>query len=231
MNKKHAFVLSFFLLVFLFVNGQEVRFSFQLGAAIPVGDFALNQSHPDSNGFASTGVDIRFVGERVLENNFVMGVNLGYSMFTMDNEAIKKVINPSNPENVIVETQSFQNISLQARVGYNINLIKDRLGAVPFVDAGLGVFNSAYYAITDGSGNYAVREGNAAMALLVSPGLDIWIPINDFMNLKVYCSYHFANYNVDETFRFTGSNTVEKNATIHYKYNSISTGLGLTMVF
>ena len=231
MIKKYALVIAVLFFGISAIYGQEVRFSFQLGTAIPVGDFAISETLPDSGGFAQPGFDIRFVGERKFKNNIIIGVNLGYSVFGLDKDGIKKVINPSNPEDVLVETQSFQNINLQARVGYNIDVIEDKLGVVPFLDAGLGVFNSAYYAITDGQGNFFLREGNSGVAFLLSPGVDIWFPINDFMNLKIYGSYQFAEYVVDEKYTHKGVTTIIENSTVNYKYSSISAGLGISLVF
>lgn len=230
MKKTYVFIFCVLFFGWSTVYGQGVRFSFQVGAAIPLGDFAVQNTHPDSGGFAKTGFDIRFVAERKLENNLIFGVNLGYSVFGMDKDGIKKFINPTNPEQVTVETQSFQNINLQVRAGFNMDIVKDKMGVVPYVDAGLGIFNSAYYGITDENGNYFLREGNSGGALLFSPGIDIWFSINEFMNLKIYGSYQFANYKVDEKYTLQTNSTVIKNKTANYEYNSISTGIGLTFV-
>ena len=234
--KTGRIALVFSMVIFSLVTlGQEVRFSFQMGAAIPVWDFALKSATPDSGGYASTGFDVRFVGEREFENNIVAGFNLGYSVYGLDKEGMENALDPCNCKDLNIQTQSFQNLNLQGRIGYSIEIIKDKFGVVPFVDAGLGVFNSAYYVVQYPNGDEFVRSGNTAVNFLLSPGLDIWIPLNNFMNLKLYGSYQFAKYNVDETFTATytdpgSTNEVSKN-TVNYEYNSINTGLGITLVF
>lgn len=205
---------------------QELRFTFQMGAAIPLGEFALNESCPDSGGFASAGINIQLLGERIYKNNFVVGMNMGYSVFGMDQEGIKNAINPSNPSSVFVETQSFQNLNLQARGGYNVQIIEDHLSVTPYIDAGLGVFNSAYYAIQDENGRGLYREGGSAMAFLFTPGIDILVNVNEFVSFKAFGSYQFASYSVDEKFIISDQEISTYYNTVNYKYNSLSVGLG-----
>ena len=176
-----------FLVVFLGfsmgVLGQNIRFSFQLGVAIPQADFANSENHPDNGGFAQTGFDMKLVGERVYENNFVVGVNLGCSVFGVDKDAIKDFFDATNPENILVETQSFQNISLQARFGYDFELLEKRMHVTPYIDAGLGVFNSAYYFVKDANEDTFLRSGNTGLSFLVTPGLDVMYGIYEFKGL------------------------------------------------
>ncbi len=231
MRLNQFFTLFLFLIFSTFLTGQEVRFSFQMGAAIPVGEFSLNSVTPDSGGFASTGFDIRFVYERVFKNNLIVGANLGYSVFGLNKDAMKESLSPNDPEAISLETQSFQNINLQARLGYNLRIIKDKILITPFIDGGLGVFNSAYYAIEDDQGNTYVRNGNTGVSFLISSGLDVVIPVNDFVNFKLYVSYQFANYTVNEEFTENGMVSIIDYNDIQYKYRSIYTGIGFTLSF
>lgn len=211
-------------------NSQTVRFGMQIGAAVPLGDFAKDDSNPQNGGFAKTGFDLKFVGERIFNSHMIVGVNLGYNMFGIDEEALKTFINPSNPEKVYTESQAFQNYNLQARIGYNWSLMNDKLMLIPVLDAGLGIFNSAYYAFQDDGGTTYLRKGNSAMALLVTPGLDILYMVNDNVGLKLYGNYQFANYKVDEQFTTIDSGIDNiTNCTKSYKYNSLCFGLGATI--
>jgi len=231
MIKKYAFIFSILLLGSSVVYGQEVRFSFQAGAAIPVGDIAQNTKNPDKGGFATTGFDIRMVIERMYKNNFVVGVSLGYSVFGVDKDAIRMVIDPNNPENVLVESQPFQNINLQARGGYNLALVEGKLNVTPFVDLGLGIFNSAYYVIQKDGLKY-LRDGNSGVAFLITPGLDLSFAVNDFVAIKVFGNYQFANYKVDEKYTLLGLPNPEVTLeTVSYNYSSVSTGVGVTFMF
>lgn len=208
-------------------QAQNIRFSLQAGAAVPLGDFAQDDVHPENGGFAQTGFDMKFVGERIFENNFVAGMNLGFSMFGIDQDALKSFINPNNPELVWAETQAFQNINLQLRGGYNWKIANDNVHLTPVVDAGFGVFNSAYYAIQDDGGDTYLRSGNTGFAFLLSPGLDITFMVNDFVGIKVYGTYQFANYQVEEEFKILGNSTFPiYNQTQEYKYTSMCFGLG-----
>ncbi|MGB0390930.1 MAG: transporter [Salibacteraceae bacterium] len=227
---KRIFTVVFALVCVLLAQGQTVRFSMQLGASVPLGDFAKNDSDPQNGGFATTGFDLKFIGERVLSSNLVLGVNLGYNMFGVDEDALKKFINPTNPENVRTESQAFQNYNLQGRVGYDWNINEGALHVTPVLDAGLGIFNSAYYLFQDDGGTTYVRKGNSAMALLVTPGLDIMYMVNDFVGIKIYGNYQFANYKVDEQFSTIDSSTdVITYCTKQYKYNSLCVGIGATV--
>ena len=208
-------------------QAQNLRFSLQAGAAVPLGAFAQDDVHPENGGFAQTGFDMRFVGERIFSNNFVAGMNLGFSMFGIDQEALKEFINPDNPELVRAETQAFQNINLQFRGGYNWKVANDNIQIVPFMDAGFGVFNSAYYAIQDDGGDTFLRSGNTGFAFLLSPGLDVAFMVNDFVAIKMYGTYQFANYRVDEEYTVLGNITYPiYNHTQEYKYSSICFGVG-----
>ena len=209
------------------VNAQEVRFSLQFGTAIPLGSFAEDKSCPENGGFAKTGFDMKFVAERVFENHFVTGVNVGFSMFGIDQDALKKYINPTNPELVRTETQAFQNINLQFRGGYDWNVKETNFHVTPFVDAGLGIFNSAYYAISNDGGDTYLRTGSTGLGFLISPGLDLTYMVNDFVGIKLYSNYQFAQYKVDEEFRVvSGTPDVIDQQTKKYNYSSVCLGLG-----
>ena len=229
MQKKIQLVFLFTLLS-IGVMAQGIRFSFQGGVAIPTGEFANNVTHPENGGFATNGFDIKLIGERIYKNKFMVGVNLGFTLYGVDKEAIKQIINPSNPTAVHVEAQSFQNINLQARGGYYFSFMDEKMSLIPFVDVGLGVFNSAYYAISHPNGSILVREGNAAVALLITPGLEYTVAINDIVSIKMYGNYQFSDYSVDEIFRVIDVNTpqpIPVNKTVNYKYASASVGLGV----
>jgi hypothetical protein len=210
--------------------GQGARFSLQMGAAVPVGKFNLNEATPDSGGFAQTGFNIHVVLERFNEKGLVVGASLGYSVFGMDKEAIREYLNPQNPNDINVETQSFQNFTLLGRIGYQILLFKGKLNVVPGLEAGLGVFNSAYYLIDDGAGNEYLRSGNTDINFLWAPGLEFWIPLNSFTNIKLYSLYQFATYTVEESFSVNGVSSL-KNTPVEYDYSSVMIGLGITATF
>lgn len=226
-----------FILLFLIANsgvmGQTLRFSLQMGAAVPVGEFAKSDYHPEDGGFAQTGIDIRFVGENVRENNWLLGVNFGYSIFGLDKEAVKKIIYPADPSKIQVETQSFQHLNLQVRGGYNFDLNDDQIDIVPFVDAGLGVFNSAYYLIQDPYGNQYARTGDTGLGFLISPGVDVLVKVNSFVSVKVYGTYQFANYTVTDEFLSVNPPTPKKLSSrdVEYEYRNVSMGLGAVFVF
>lgn len=217
--------LCFFLTSMGFA--QELRFGFNIGAAIPVGGFALTEATPDSGGFAQPGFDLQLSGDRVAENGLILGINLGYSFYGMDHQAIKESIAPNNPELVNVETQSFQNLTLLARIGYNWDVVEERLAIVPYLNAGLGVFNSAYYGIQDLNGNFAYRAGNASAGFLLSPGLEALIQVNPNVAVKAYGTYQFATYNVDETFTFNGNQSFILKNRIQYDFSSVNAGIGV----
>lgn len=210
--------------------GQGARFSLQMGAAIPVGKFNLSEATPDSGGFAQTGFNIHVVAERFNEKGLVLGTSLGYSVFGMDKTAIRESINAQNPDIVNVETQSFQNFTLLGRIGYQILLFEGKLNVVPGLEAGLGVFNSAYYLIDDGSGNEYLRSGNSDINFIWAPGLEFWIPLNSFTNLKFYSQYQFTTYTVEESFSVNGIISL-KNTPVEYDYSSMMIGLGITATF
>lgn len=224
---KRLIVLVFFIGFISNSYSQSVRFGLQLGAAVPLGDLAKDDLHPENGGFAKTGFDMKFIGERILENNVIFGVNLGYNMFGVDEDALKSFINPSNPEKVVTETQAFQNFNIQARAGYNWALMENKFLVTPVLDAGIGIFSSAYYAFQNDGGDTYVRTGSSGMALLVTPGLDVTYMVNDFVGIKIYGNYQFANYQVDEEFKLlgSGSDIISQN-TQSYKYNSICFGIG-----
>ncbi len=208
-------------------HAQNIRFSLQAGAAVPLGEFAKDDVHPENGGFAQTGFDMKFLGERIFENNFVAGMNIGFSMFGIDKDALKKFINPDNPELVRAETQAFQNINLQFRGGYNWKVTNENLHLKPFIDAGFGVFNSAYYAIQDNGGDTYLKSGNTGFSLLLSPGLDVTLMVNDFVGITIYGTYQFANYKVEEEYTVSGNPTNPiYNQTQEYKYSSMCFGLG-----
>lgn len=212
-------------------TSQNIRFGLQAGVAVPLGDFAKDNTHPENGGFAQTGFDMKFVGERIFENNFVGGMNLGFSMFGVDQEALKSYINPINPDLVKTETQAFQNINLQLRGGYNWNIKDGAFFITPFVDAGFGVFNSAYYAFQVDGGETYLRNGNTGTALLISPGLDITYQINDFVGIKLYGNYQFADYRIEEEFRIIGDNPIViTNETKNYNYSSTCIGIGANVI-
>ncbi len=224
-----------FLLIFIGfsmgVLSQNIRFSFQLGAAIPQAGFAKSENHPDNGGFAQTGFDMKLVGERVHQNHMVIGVNLGYSLFGVDKDAIKRFFDASNPENIKVETQSFQHINLQGRFGYDFVFFDERMHVTPFVDAGLGVFNSAYYLVNVPSGDSYLRAGNTGLSFLVTPGLDVMFSLNDFLSLKIYANYQIADYTVEESLTTSINNVPTSiNREVAYNYRNLSTGLGLTII-
>jgi hypothetical protein len=225
------------LFIFLIWNiqgiGQTLRFSLQMGAAIPVGDFSKSNYHPENGGFAKTGIDIRFVGEKVREDNWLMGVNIGYSIFGVDEDAIRKLIYPINPDLITVETQSFQNVNIQLRGGYNFSLLEEKLDVTPFVDAGVGVFNSAYYAIQDSFGNRYVRAGDTGFGFLISPGIDVMIKVNSFVSVKLYSTYQFTNYTVSDKFLVLNPPIAEQSTSkdVDYAYRNVSCGLGVSFIF
>ena len=226
-------LLVFFSILSVTVMSQGIRFSFQGGLAIPTGEFAKNVTHPENGGFATNGFDIKLIGERIYKNKFIVGVNLGFTLFGVDKEAIQMVINPSDPSTVHVESQSFQNINLQARGGYYFSFMDEKMSLIPFVDVGMGVFNSAYYAISKPNGTILVREGNAAVALLITPGLEYSVAINEIVSIKLFGNYQFADYSVDEHFRLIDVNTpnpLQIDKTVNYKYTNASVGLGLAFV-
>lgn len=209
---------------------QGVRFTAQLGVASPIGDFSNNEGDPKNGGFATTGFDMKLVGERFFESNWVSGINLGYSLFPVDVDAIKRSVNPTNPESVGVESQSFQNINLQFRGGYNFSFLENKLAVVPFVDAGLGVFNSAYYLVSQNNTNIFLRSGNTGLGFLVSPGINLVIAMNDMIGISVYSSYQFASYDVKEQFKSLGTSTgINWTETISYPYRSMNYGLGVSL--
>ncbi|MFT4754581.1 MAG: hypothetical protein ACI85Q_002140 [Salibacteraceae bacterium] len=224
-------IVFFFLMMSLFGYSQNVRFALQLGGAVPLGDLARNDSDPENGGFAKTGFNMSFVGERVLKNHFVTGINLGYSMFGIDQDALRTFINPSNPELVKVETQAFQNFNVQFRVGYDLNFDSGNFHITPSVDLGLGVFSSAYYAIQNNGGDTHLRSGNSAVSVLITPGVDVSYMINPFMGIKLYGSYQVANYAVDEEFQIVGGNPGQNmEERKNYKYNSLCLGIGLNVM-
>lgn len=228
--QKKIHLIFLFTLLSIGVMAQGIRFSFQGGIAIPTGEFATSITHPENGGFATNGFDIKFIGERIYKNKFMVGVNLGFTLYGMDKDAIKQVINPSNPDAVHVEAQSFQNINLQARGGYYFSFMEEKMTLIPFIDMGLGVFNSAYYAISQPDGSILVREGNSSAALLLTPGLEYLVAINDIVSIKMYGNYQFANYSVEESFRLIDTNNpqpVPSQETVNYKYTSASLGLGI----
>ncbi len=213
------------------IHAQKIRFALQAGVAIPLGDLAKDNIHPENGGFAKSGFDMKFVGERIFENNFVAGMNLGFSMFGIDQDALKSFINPGNPELVKAETQAFQNINLQFRGGYDWNINDGGFHVIPFVDAGFGIFYSAYYAIQVDGGKTYLRSGNSGAALLISPGLDITFQVNDFVGIKIYGNYQFADYRVEEEFKeLGGTPTIIYNETKNYKYNSACIGIGANVI-
>ena len=210
---------------------QGIRFSILGGMAIPTGEFGKNATHPENGGFATNGFDIKLIGERIYKNNFIVGVNLGFTLFGLDNDGIKQVINPSDPAAVNLETQPFQNINLQARGGYFFKFMQEKMSIVPFLDVGIGVFNSAYYAIYRPDGSIAIRDGNSALAFLITPGLEYSVAVNDIVNITLYGNYQFANYSVDESIRIIDANNPQPepiNKTINYQYSSASIGLGVS---
>ena len=224
-----------FLVVFfgfgMGVFAQNIRLSFQLGVAIPQSDFAKSKNHPDNGGFAQIGFDMKLVGERVHENNLVVGVNIGYSVFGVDKDAIQRFFDAANPSSILVETQSFQNINLQARLGYDFVLLEEKMHITPYFDGGLGVFNSAYYFIKDANDDTFLRSGNTDLAFLMTPGLDVIYGLNDFMSVKIYANYQMANYSVEESFKAVVNNIPNSTTReVSYNYRSLSTGLGLTII-
>jgi hypothetical protein len=229
---KYISILFVFLGFSIGVLSQNIRFSFQLGVALPQSDFAKSKNHPDNGGFAKTGFDMKLVGEQVYENNIVLGANLGYSVFGIDKDAIQQFFDPTNPESILVETQSFQNINLQARIGYDIVLLGEKMHITPFIDGGIGVFNSAYYFVKDANDDTFLRSGNTGLSFLVSPGLDVMYSINNFLSLKVYANYQMSNYTVEESFKVVINNVINSTTReIDYNYRNLSTGLGLTVIF
>ena len=142
-------IVLFFVLVGigLFSFAQGVRVSMQMGVAIPAGKFEMSAVNPDSAGFARTGFNINVVAERFSENGLVVGSSLGYSVFGMDKDAIRQAVSPQQPENITVETQSYQNFTLLGRIGYEFRLFEGKFQVVPLLETGLGIFNSAYYLI------------------------------------------------------------------------------------
>lgn len=228
---------KYFLLLILIVTiaggySQGIRFSVQLGAGTPLGDFAQNNQNPKYGGYAKTGWDIKFVGEIIHESNWITGINLGYTLLPVDKEAIKSYINSTNPESVSLDAQPYQNVNLQFRGGYNFSFMENKLNVSPFIDAGIGVFNSAYYLVSQAGGDSFLRSGNPAVGLLVSPGLDLTIAVNDIVGVSLYSSYQFANYNVDEQFSAVNTaNTVIYNETISYSYHCINYGIGISFTF
>ena len=229
---KNVVIVALMLFLSGSMMGQGARFSLQMGAAIPIGDIAQNTSHPKKGGFTTTGLDIGFVVERIFKNNFVSGVSIGYAVFGVDEDAIKRIINPTNPNAVLVESQPVQNINIQARGGYNLALMEDKLNITPFIDAGIGVFNSAYYIIQVPNGLRYLRDGNSGVALLVAPGMDISYAVNDFWSIKIFGDYQFANYKVDEKYTLLGNaDPIVKLETVNYNYSCVSTGIGATLTF
>jgi hypothetical protein len=221
-------VFSLAILSFSMIGlGQNLRFGMELGAAVPLADFAKSDTHPENGGFAVTGFDMKFVGERIFENHFVTGVTVGFSMFGIDKSALKSFINPSSPDLVSLETNAFQNINLQFRGGYDWNVGESNLHVIPNLAVGLGIFNSAYYAIQVAGGETYLRNGNTGLAILVTPGLDLVYMVNDFVGIKVYGNYQFANYSVDEQFKVLGGNPdIIYQSTVDYKYSSANFGIG-----
>lgn len=227
---KKVLLLAIFSSMIIGLNAQTVRFGMQVGAAVPLGDFAQDDQHPENGGFARTGFDIKFIGERIMTSNLVVGVNLGYNMFGVDEDALKKFIDPDNPESVRTESQAFQNFNLQGRIGYNWKIDEGLLQVIPVVDAGIGIFNSAYYLYQDDNGTTYLRNGNSALALLITPGLDVIIKVNESVGLKAYGNYQFANYRVDEEYKILGSGSDQViYQTENYKYSSLCFGLGATI--
>lgn len=221
-------IVSLFLVSAVFsIQSQTLRFGMQFGAAVPLGDFAKDDSNPQNAGFAQTGFDLKFIGERIMDNNLITGVNLGYNIFSIDEEALKTFVNPISPEKVITETQAFQNFNLQFRIGYNWDIAQEKIKVTPVLDAGLGIFSSAYYAFQSDGGDTYLRTGNTGLGILLTPGLDIVFMVNDFVGIKIYGNYQFAKYKVDEEFKILGSTTgVISQSTQTYKYNSLCFGIG-----
>lgn len=236
-NREFMFRLVFILLFLIFnsdVIGQTMRFSLQMGAAIPVGEFAKSDYHPDNGGFAQTGIDMHFVGENVREDNWLIGVNIGYSIFSLDKEAVKKLVYPNDPSLVQLETQSHQHVNLQFRLGYNFDLNDDQIEIVPFVDAGAGLFNSAYYLLQIPNRDRYARTGDTGLSFLISPGVDVLIKVNSFVSMKAYGTYQFANYSLTDEFvlvNSSGNNTKLKSTDVEYGYRNVALGLGAVFVF
>ena len=223
-------------LVFLFsilslgVMAQGIRFSIQGGMAIPMGEFSEKLTHPENGGFAKNGFDIKIIGERIYKSRFIVGVNLGYTLFGLDKDAIKEAINPSDPNAVHLEVQPFQNVNLQARGGYYYSFMEDKMSVVPFVDLGLGIFNSAYYSITMPDGSILLREGSSGLGFLVTTGLEYSVAVNEYVNVKLFGNYQFTDYSVDENLRVIDINNPQPRSiskTINYPYSSASVGLGV----
>lgn len=221
------------LILSMFVSGigQEVRLSVQSGISIPKGDFSKNKIKPENGGFATSGIDFNLTGEKIYENNFIFGANIGFNTFEINKSLLDQSIKTSSVDEIASAYGGFQNINIQMRLGYNWGLMAEKINISVHGDVGLGIFDWAHFVGKDIIGYGFVYSGSSSTSLLITPGLNVSYALTDFLNISLYGDYLFTNYSVDVNYVLSGNDLNISNTTRNrYVYRSLNFGIGLNFI-
>ena len=89
------FLLLFGILAFqaiTTVKAQTISFGAEVGVSAPT--ISLTDNTAPYNAHVTPGFNIRLVGLRYFKNNFYVGGLVGYSVYGMDEDAIRNYLNP-----------------------------------------------------------------------------------------------------------------------------------------
>jgi hypothetical protein len=161
---------------------------------------------------------------------------VGYAVYGMDQEAVKRFLNPPNADLLTIDVESYQNINIMARGGYKFTLKEESIFVNPFVGLGVGAFNSASYLVkyTDSNEPYQIyKKGGNVAALATNVGCNAQFAVNEIIFLGAYADYYLGDFTIDEQAGAIG--TIDDNypfpiENVTYQLRNFNVGASVTLI-
>lgn len=232
------FLLLFCILAFQAitpVKAQTISFGAEVGVSAPTISLTDNTA-PYNLTHVTPGFNIRLVGLRYFNNNFYVGGLVGYSLYGMDEDAIRNYLNPPQVNLLSLSVENYQNINIMARGGYKWSFKEDGIFVSPYVGVGVSAFNSASYLAkyNDPNEPYQIyKKGGSKTAFAVDFGLNAEFAVNEVIYLGAYVDYYLADFTLNEEAGAIGrldNNYPFPLEEVTYKLRNLNGGLSIRLI-